>query len=93
MRLLGFDLANPIQVDRYRGVVGGGRAPAFIAPLVSALGVTHTNFVLHSQPLNVAVTVDGLLGLDFVRGRTLTLDFVRGRIALRPPRPWWAFWA
>lgn len=92
MRLLGFDLTNPVQVDRDRSVTGSGQAGAFIAPLVSALGVSHTNFLLHAQNLSTGITVDGLLGLDFLRGRVLTLDFSRGRIALRPPRRWWAFW-
>jgi hypothetical protein len=36
-----------------------------------------------------AVTVYGLLGLDFRRGRVLTLNFARGRVGLRGPRAWW----
>jgi hypothetical protein len=82
MRLLGFDLTNPVQVDRFRSVTGRGEAGAFVAPFVSAPGVTHNNFVIHAQALSTGLTVDGLLGLDFARGR----------IALRPPRAWWAFW-
>jgi len=92
MRMLGFDLTNPVRLDRFRSVTGGGQAGAFVAPQVTALGVTHTDFMLHAQKLSAGLTIDGLLGLDFLRGRVLTLDFVRGRIALRPPRPWWAFW-
>jgi hypothetical protein len=92
MRMLGFDLAAPIQVDRFRSVTGSGRAGAFVAPIISALGVTHTDFVLYAQELSAGLTIDGLLGLDFLRGRTVTLDFVRGQITLGPPRRWWAFW-
>ncbi len=91
MRMLGFDLTKPVQIDRFRSVTGGGKAGAFVAPLVSALGVTHTDFILHAQELSTGLTIDGLLGLDFLRGRVLTLDFARGRIDLCPPGPWWAF--
>jgi len=54
--------------------------------------VTRTNFPVVAHDLPPAVTVDGLLGLDFFRDLVLTLDFARGRIDLRPPRPWWRVW-
>jgi predicted aspartyl protease len=91
LRLLGFDLANPVAVRDFRGVTGGGRAPSFVAEAVTALGVTLTRFEIHAVSPSASVTIDGLLGLDFLRGRVLTLDFARGRMALRRPR-WWAFW-
>jgi predicted aspartyl protease len=56
------------------------------------LGQTATDFRVICHTVTATTRIDGLLGLDFLRGRVLTLDFVRGRIALRPPRPWWAFW-
>ena len=43
-------------------------------------------------PLDPAVMIDRLLGLDFFRGLVLTLDFARGDIALRGPKRWWHFW-
>jgi predicted aspartyl protease len=51
-----------------------------------------TDFRVVCHTVTATTRIDGLLGLDFLRGRVVTLDFARGRIALRPPRPWWAFW-
>lgn len=58
---------------------------------LDALDATKTDFEVVAHDLPVGVLTDGLLGLDFFRGRILTLDFARGRMALRRPR-WWAFW-
>ena len=59
---------------------------------LQCLGHTASDFRVICHTVTATTRIDGLLGLDFLRGRVLTLDFVRGRIALRPPRPWWAFW-
>ena len=41
------------------------------------------SFFLICHTLPASVSVDGLLGLDFLRGQRLTIDFRAGRIALR----------
>ena len=58
------------------------------APLVSieqltALGVSRTDFSLLALTLPPTSSVDGLLGLDFLRRKVLTIDFNVGTIELR----------
>lgn len=55
----------------------------------AAFGRVETDYPVIWLPLPPASRVDGLLGLDFLRGRVLTLDFSRGRVGLRAPRRWW----
>ena len=47
-----------------------------------ALGESRESFTIVAHTLPPSATVDGLLGLDFVRGRRLMLDFREGTIAL-----------
>jgi hypothetical protein len=49
---------------------------------VKVLGKTITNFAVLAHNLPPTAAVDGLLGLDFLRGRRLTLDFRRSTITL-----------
>jgi hypothetical protein len=46
------------------------------------LGKTITNFSILAHNLPPTAAVDGLLGLDFLRSRRLTLDFRRSTITL-----------
>lgn len=80
------DMTRP---RRFRSATGGGSAPTVRLRQLLALGVTHTDFPIVAYDPPPAVTADGLLGLDFLRGRVLTLDFARGRVGLRQPRKWW----
>ena len=80
---IGYDLTNlPRTVDA--ATVSGH---VFVPPLhvssLSCLGRTITNFrvVAHRLP---NTSVDGILGLDFLRGHVLTIDFVKGEITLTP---------
>jgi predicted aspartyl protease len=50
---------------------------------IQALGQTRANFSVLCHTLPPSTTVDGLLGLDFLRGRILSIDFVAGTITLR----------
>jgi predicted aspartyl protease len=47
-----------------------------------ALGTERLDFSVLAHTLPSSAGVDGLLGLDFVRGRFLTLDFIAGRAQL-----------
>ena len=79
---LGYDLAA--ATDRVRMVTGSGvtTVPRVVLTRMTALG--HSLFGLpvlaHSLPKGVAV--NGLLGLDFLRDRVLTIDFKTGLIRL-----------
>lgn len=47
-----------------------------------ALGQERTNFPVLAHTPPPSASFDGLLGLDFVRGQTLTIDFRQGQILL-----------
>ena len=49
---------------------------------IVALGHTRTEFPVLAHTLPPSTGVDGVLGLDFFRGHTLTLDFRIGQITL-----------
>jgi predicted aspartyl protease len=72
---------------------GQSTAAFYRVPRVAGLGIERSNFTVLVQPFPPSFTADGLLGLDFFRGHVLTLDFLRNIVDLRPPRPWWQFWA
>jgi predicted aspartyl protease len=59
-------------------------APRFEVSKLVALGVEQVNFPVICHTLPPSAAVDGLLGLDSLRGRILTIDFVGGQISLRP---------
>ena len=49
---------------------------------IEALGHEHTDFPVLCHTLPPSATVDGLLGLDFLRDKRLVLDFRAGLITL-----------
>lgn len=77
---------------RLRGVTGTATVPVVRVRQLLALGSAQTDFPVAAHDLPLGTSYDGLLGLDFFRGRVLRFDFARGRVALRPPRRWWRFW-
>jgi predicted aspartyl protease len=50
---------------------------------LTALGQAQTDFAVLAHALPPSAGVDGLLGLDFLRGSLLTIDFRTGEIDLR----------
>ncbi len=50
---------------------------------MTALGVQRTDFEVLSHTLPPSTGVDGVLGLDFLADRVLTVDFRSGEITLR----------
>ena len=71
---------------------GGLAAGSIAVSRFSAFGIVRVEFPLLWLPIPPSTRIDGLLGLDFLRGHILTTDFVRGRISLNLPRRWWHFW-
>ncbi|MEK8022024.1 MAG: retropepsin-like aspartic protease [Candidatus Parabeggiatoa sp.] len=49
---------------------------------ILALGHTRTDFPILAHTLPPSSGIDGVLGLDFLRGRSLSLDFSNGKINL-----------
>jgi predicted aspartyl protease len=56
--------------------------PVVVLTRLSALGQHRIGFAAIAHALPASSAVDGLLGLDFLRGLVLTLDFQAGRILL-----------
>jgi len=50
--------------------------------LLEAAGLERRNFPVLCKSLPPAARIDGLLGLDFLRGRKLTVDFGIGEMIL-----------
>lgn len=73
------------------GVNSDSRFGTVDLDLVKALGVSEKQFNVAFTDLNPSSKIHGLLGLDFFRGRILTVDFPRGTVALRR-LPWWRRW-
>jgi predicted aspartyl protease len=80
---LGYDPAG--TTDRFQVTTGSGIE--FVARItvekVAALGQERAGFPVLCHTLPPSAGVDGLLGLDFLRGQILTVDFRNGRLTLR----------
>jgi predicted aspartyl protease len=71
--------------ERVRLTTGSGIviAPRLTVDRIKALGQSRTSFPVLAHTLPPTAPIDGLLGLDFLRGRRLTIDFRAGRITFR----------
>lgn len=92
LRLLGYDPAAAPDRRLVRSATGATRAPILTVSRLVSLGHPRLAFEIAALDPPPALTVDGLLGLDFFRGRVLNLDFSRGRVSLLGTGPWWRFW-
>ncbi len=50
---------------------------------LSAFGKEKTDFLINAHDLPPTASVDGVLGLDFLRRKVLTIDFKQGQIELK----------
>mgnify|MGYP001565233985 CR=1 FL=1 len=57
-------------------------APRILASILRALGQSRLRFPILAHTLPPSAGVDGLLGLDFLRGKKMTLDFQTGKITM-----------
>jgi predicted aspartyl protease len=79
---VGYDpslLSERLQVTTGSGVEF---VPCVPVDRLSALGHERINFPILSHTLPSSAGIDGLLGLDFLRGQRLEIDFRSGRISL-----------
>jgi predicted aspartyl protease len=80
---IGYDPA--LAPDRVQVTTGSG--VEFVARIkltkITALGQERTDFAVLCHTLPPSASVDGLLGLDFLRGQGLMIDFRNGQITLR----------
>jgi hypothetical protein len=79
---LGYDPA--LASERIQVTTGSSVefVPRISVSKIVALGQERTNFPVLCHTLPPSAGVDGLLGLDFVRGQTLTVDFRSGTVRL-----------
>ena len=54
----------------------------FTLDSLEVLGMTKPRFEVIAHALPVSTGVDGVLGLDFVRGHLLTIDLIQGWVSL-----------
>lgn len=79
---VGYDPA--LAADRVQVTTGSGveYVPRVTASRLLALGQARTDFALLGHTLPPSAGVDGLLGLDFLRGQSLNIDFRSGQLTL-----------
>ena len=79
---VGYDPA--LIPDRIQITTGSGVefVPRVNVNKITALGQEQIAFPVLGHTLPPSAGVDGLLGLDFIRGQSLTLDFRTGRVTL-----------
>lgn len=73
-----------LQSRRIQVTTGSGveYAPRVSAARVRALGHERANFPVLAHTLPPSTSIDGVLGLDYLRGLQLNLDFRTGRVSL-----------
>jgi predicted aspartyl protease len=79
---LGYDVANATEQAQIATAGGMETAPCLLIDNIDALETTRRNFRVVCHTLPASTRVDGLLGLDFLRGKTLRIDFRDGEITL-----------
>lgn len=78
---IGYDpsaISERVQVTTGSGVE---YAPRLVARKLQALGQERQDFPVLAHTLPPTSSVDGLLGLDFLRGWVVNIDFQRGTVA------------
>lgn len=71
-----------LSPDRVQVTTGSGIefAPRVVLDTIVSLGQERRQFPVLAHTLPPSAGVDGLLGLDFFRGCTLTIDFAAGQV-------------
>ena len=83
IRVLGFPadaVSQRVQITTGSGIES---APLIVLSKIAALGHQRRNVSVICHSLPPTASVDGLLGLDFLRNRNLSIDFRSGRISLK----------
>lgn len=75
-------IINPKKVVQTITASKVEEAPVVIIPEINALGKTVKNVEALIKDLPPEATVDGLLGLSFLRHFLLTIDFKKGELSL-----------
>jgi hypothetical protein len=78
---VGYDAS--LAPDRVQVTTGSGVefAPRIDVTRIKAMGQERAHFPVLAHTLPPSASVDGLLGLDFLRGQVVNIDFRKGRIS------------
>lgn len=79
---MGYDPAGAAQKTEAATASGVELVPLFDLLRLSSLGQERRSITVIGHTLPSSAGIDGLLGLDFLRGHTLTVDFRKGEIVL-----------
>ena len=82
LAIIGYDpslVPDRVQVTTGSGVEYAPRIPVI---RIKAMGQEHSNFPVLAHTLPPSASIDGLLGLDYIRGQMLNVDFRRGIVSL-----------
>ncbi len=82
---VGYDPAASLERTEVTTGSGVEFAALISVSKIAALGRTLTDFPVLAHTLPPSSGVDGVLGLDFLRGQVLRIDFPNGRLALAEP--------
>ena len=79
---IGYDITSPIRSVPIISATNRAVWPLFTLARIEVLSRTRARFMIAGVALPDGVTVDGLLGIDFMRGLDLAISFRRGQISL-----------
>lgn len=79
---IGYDPSLAPQRVQVTTVSGIEYAARVVVSQLNALGQRRTNFPVLAHTLPPSSGIDGLLGLDFLRGQIVNIDFRNGSITL-----------
>ena len=79
---IGYDPDSLPKTVNFTTGSGVESASRVMVERLEALGQERPNFSVIAHTLPPTASIDGVLGLDFLRNHVLTLDFQRGAIAL-----------
>ena len=82
---VGYDPAATLERTEVTTGSGVEFAPLVSISRILALGRERIDFRVLAHTLPPSAGVDGVLGLDFLRGEILTIDFQNGRLSLSEP--------
>jgi predicted aspartyl protease len=82
LRSCGYDPVSASEQTFVTSVTRRESFPRLKVSEIAALGRAQRDFPVIAQPLPANLRIDGLLGLDFLRGAVLTVDFKSGAITL-----------
>jgi len=82
LALIGYDPAVASDTIRIASASGTLELPRITVGRIHSLGHDREGFPIICHTLPPAVRLDGLLGLDFLRGERLVVDFRQGLVSL-----------